>query len=146
MKAKLTHALLASKRCLIDLQWMPFWSLTNALLKSNQAPFTNDLTTNWLTAGYKPVFCMRFLYLQMIRLNLCNGFSKSYLYFNVLKWKGLCIGGWWQDRQLTVLAMFLLNESLRFFHESYVKSIHALNGRIWKYRYRSPFHPLLLRL
>ena len=28
------HALLASKRRLIDLQKMPFWSLTNALLKS----------------------------------------------------------------------------------------------------------------
>ena len=30
-----THALLASKRCLIDLQKVPFKSLTNALLKSN---------------------------------------------------------------------------------------------------------------
>ena len=29
------HALLASKRRLINLQKMPFWSLTNALLKSN---------------------------------------------------------------------------------------------------------------
>ena len=33
--SKPIHALLASKRRLIDLQKMPFWSLTNALLKSN---------------------------------------------------------------------------------------------------------------
>ena len=33
------HALLASKRRLIDLQKTPFKTLTNALLKSNQAPF-----------------------------------------------------------------------------------------------------------
>ena len=32
---KPTHALLASKRCLIDLQKVPFKTLTNALLKSN---------------------------------------------------------------------------------------------------------------
>ncbi len=30
-----THALLASKRCLIDLQKVPFKPLTNALLKYN---------------------------------------------------------------------------------------------------------------
>ena len=33
--SKPIHALLASKKRLIDLQKMPFWSLTNALLKSN---------------------------------------------------------------------------------------------------------------
>ena len=33
--SKPIHALLASKRCLIDLQKVPFKSLTNALLKSN---------------------------------------------------------------------------------------------------------------
>ena len=33
------HTLLASKRCLIGLQKTPFKTLTNALLKSNQAPF-----------------------------------------------------------------------------------------------------------
>ena len=36
---KLIHALLASKRRLIDLQKTPFKTLTNALLKSNKAPF-----------------------------------------------------------------------------------------------------------
>ena len=36
---KLIHALLASKRRLIGLQKMPFKPLTNALLKSNKAPF-----------------------------------------------------------------------------------------------------------
>ena len=33
--SKLIHALLASKRRLIDLQKVPFKTLTNALLKSN---------------------------------------------------------------------------------------------------------------
>ena len=37
--SKLIHALLASKRRLIGLQKMPFKPLTNALLKSNKAPF-----------------------------------------------------------------------------------------------------------
>ena len=37
--SKPIHALLASKRRLIDLQKTPFKTLTNALLKSNQAPF-----------------------------------------------------------------------------------------------------------
>ena len=36
---KPTHALLASKRRLIGLQKTPFKTLTNALLKSNYAPF-----------------------------------------------------------------------------------------------------------
>ena len=38
--SKLRHALLASKRRPIGLQKMPFKTLTNALLKSNEAPFT----------------------------------------------------------------------------------------------------------
>ena len=46
MQRKATHALLASKRCLIDLQQVLFQRVTNALLESNQAPFTNDLITN----------------------------------------------------------------------------------------------------
>ena len=37
--SKLIHALLTSKRRLIGLQKMPFKTLTNALLKSNKAPF-----------------------------------------------------------------------------------------------------------
>ena len=37
--SKPIHALLASKRRLIGLQKMPFKTLTNALLKSNKAPF-----------------------------------------------------------------------------------------------------------
>ena len=40
MQPKLTHALL------IDLQQVLFQRVTNALLKSNQAPFMNDLITN----------------------------------------------------------------------------------------------------
>ena len=36
--SKPIHALLASKRRLIDLQKVPFKTLTNALLKSNKAP------------------------------------------------------------------------------------------------------------
>ena len=46
MQPKLTHALLASKRCLIDLQQVLYQRATNALLKSNQAPFGDGLTTN----------------------------------------------------------------------------------------------------
>ena len=38
--SKLIHALLASKRRPIGLQKMPFKTLTNALLKSNKAPFS----------------------------------------------------------------------------------------------------------
>ena len=45
MQSKLAHALLASERGLIDLQQVLSWRVTNALLKSNQAPFTNDLIT-----------------------------------------------------------------------------------------------------
>ena len=45
MQPKLAHALLASERGLIDLQQVLSWRVTNALLKSNQAPFTNDLIT-----------------------------------------------------------------------------------------------------
>ena len=37
--SKTIHALLASKRRLIDLQKVLFKTLTNALLKSNKAPF-----------------------------------------------------------------------------------------------------------
>ena len=40
LSSKPIHALLASKRRLIDLQKVPFKPLTNALLKSNKAPFT----------------------------------------------------------------------------------------------------------
>ena len=46
MQFKATHALLASKRCLIDLQQVLFQRVTNALLKSNQAPFLNGLITD----------------------------------------------------------------------------------------------------
>ena len=38
--SKPIYTLLASKRRLIDLQKVPFKTLTNALLKSNKAPFT----------------------------------------------------------------------------------------------------------
>ena len=46
MLPKLTHALLASNRCLIDLQQVLFQRVTNALLKSNQAPFANGPITS----------------------------------------------------------------------------------------------------
>ena len=46
MQFKATHALLASKGCLIDLQQVLFQRVTNALLKSNQAPFLNGLITD----------------------------------------------------------------------------------------------------
>ena len=53
MQFKATHALQASERCLIDLQKVLFQRVTNALLKSNQAPFTSGLITSWSTAGYE---------------------------------------------------------------------------------------------
>ena len=65
MQRKATHALLASKRGLTDLQQMPFQRVTNALLKSNQAPILGGLITNWFTAGCKPAFCTFVLYLQL---------------------------------------------------------------------------------
>ena len=46
MQFKATHALQASKRCLIDLQQVLFQRVTNALLKSNQAPLSGGLITN----------------------------------------------------------------------------------------------------
>ncbi|EGC18918.1 hypothetical protein HMPREF9141_2611 [Prevotella multiformis DSM 16608] len=46
MQRKAAHALLASERGLIDVQQVLYWRVTNALLKSNQAPFTNGLITN----------------------------------------------------------------------------------------------------
>ena len=46
MRFKDEHALLASKRCLIDLQQVLSLRVINALLESNQAPFLNGLTTN----------------------------------------------------------------------------------------------------
>ena len=65
MQFKATHALLASKGCLIDLQQVLFQRVTNALLKSNQAPLSGGLITNWFTAGCKPAFCTFVLYLQL---------------------------------------------------------------------------------
>ena len=42
-RSKTIHALLASKRCLIGLQKVPFKTLSNALLKPNQASFLESL-------------------------------------------------------------------------------------------------------
>ena len=100
MQPKLRHTLLASKRCLIDFQQVLSWGVTDALLKSHQAPLTNDWITNWLTAGCRPAFCTCLPYLQMIYLESCNDFSKPYLSFHRMKTKRLCIGGWQQNRRL----------------------------------------------
>ena len=54
---KATHALLASKRYLIDLHQVLFQRVTNALLESNQAPFRGDLITDGLAAGCGLAFC-----------------------------------------------------------------------------------------
>ncbi|EGC19478.1 hypothetical protein HMPREF9141_2018 [Prevotella multiformis DSM 16608] len=42
--------------------------------------------------GYELAFYMFLFDLQMICLELCNGFSKSCLYFQRIKLKGFCIG------------------------------------------------------
>ena len=63
--SKPIHALLASKRRLIDLQKVPFKTLTNALLKSNKAPFTlllyNWLIPCWLQICFLRVFLLLFI-------------------------------------------------------------------------------------
>ena len=87
MQCKATHALLDPERCLIGLQQVPFQRLTNALLKSNQAPLLNGFVTGWFATGYELAFSCVSLYLQMIRLKLCNDFSKHYLYFQRIKMK-----------------------------------------------------------
>ena len=62
--SKLIHALLASKRCLIDLQKVPFKPLTNALLESNKASFLtcfyNRLISCWLQICFLCVFLSLF--------------------------------------------------------------------------------------
>ena len=89
MQRKATHALLASKRYLIDLQQVLFQRVTNALLESNQAPFRGDLITDGLAAGCGLAFCTYSFYLQMVCLKLCNGFSKPYLCLQRIKLKRL---------------------------------------------------------
>ena len=63
--SKPIHTLLASKKRPIDLQKVPFKTLTNALLKSNQAPFTlllyNYLTYCWLQSYFSYVFLPLFI-------------------------------------------------------------------------------------
>ena len=63
--SKPIHALLASKKRPIGLQKMPFKTLTNALLKSNEAPFTlllyNYLISLWLQTIYLYVFLPLFI-------------------------------------------------------------------------------------
>ena len=63
--SKPIHALLASKRRPIGLQKIPFKTLTNALLKSNEAPFTlllyNYLISLWLQTIYLYVFLPLFI-------------------------------------------------------------------------------------
>ena len=63
--SKPIHALLASKRRPIDLQKVPFKTLTNALLKSNQAPFAlllyNYLNYCWLQVCFSYVFLPLFI-------------------------------------------------------------------------------------
>ena len=46
MQCKAAHALLASKRGLTGLQQVLLQRVINALLKPNQAPFTNGLITS----------------------------------------------------------------------------------------------------
>ena len=83
MQRKATHALLASKRYLIDLQQVLFQRVTNALLESNQAPFRGDLITDGLAAGCGLAFCTYSFYLQMVCLKLCNVFQNLICVFNV---------------------------------------------------------------
>ena len=111
----------------IQNQHMLFWLLKDALLACKRRPLRGLLTpfwspikhlllyyfiTNWFPVDYKPAFCVWFCrYLLMSYLELCNYFSKRYVQiFEVLDEMVLNVRGWWEDRYLTVLAMFLFNE------------------------------------
>ena len=95
-------------RCSLSVLPTPFWS-----------PIRHLLQTSWQPADWLPVTNLLstrvFLICRWFVWNYAMVFQNLICLFNVLKWKGLWLGGWWQDRQLTVLMMFLFHQSLRFF-------------------------------
>ena len=103
--SKPIHALLACKRCPLRGLLTPFWSPIKHLLLYH-------FIANWYTVDYKPAFCVWFYrHLLISYLELCNDFSNPYLQiFEVLDEMVLNVRGWWEDRYLTVLAMFLFDE------------------------------------
>ena len=104
----LKDAWLICSRCSFSVLPTPFWSPIRHLLQTTWQPIDWLLVTNSLFA--------RVLYIyRWFVWNHVMVFQNLICLFNVLKWKGLWLGGWWQDRQLTVLAMFLFHQSLRFF-------------------------------
>ena len=104
----LKDAWLTCNRCSLSVLPTPFWSPIKHLLQTTWQPIDWLLVTN--------SFFARVLYIYRWSVwNYVMVFQNLICLFNVLKWKGLWLGGWWQDRQLTVLAMFLFHQSLRFF-------------------------------
>ena len=104
----LKDAWLTCSRCSFSVLPTPFWSPIRHLLQTTWQPIDWLLVTNSLFA--------RVLYIyRWFVWNHVMVFQNLICLFNVLKWKGLWLGGWWQDGQLTVLAMFLFHQSLRFF-------------------------------
>ena len=104
----LKDAWLACSRCSFSVLPTPFWSPIRHLLRTTWQPIDLLLITNLFFAR---VFYICSWFIRNYVMTFQNLICISY----VLRWKGLCIGGWWQNRQLTVLVMFLLNEPFRFF-------------------------------
>ena len=104
----LKEAWLTCNGCSFSVLPTPFWSPIRHLLQTTWQPIDWLLVTN-------PLFA-RVLYIyRWFVWNHVMVFQNLICLFNVLKWKGLWLGGWWQDRRLTVSAMFLFHQSLRFF-------------------------------
>ena len=101
----LKDALLACKRCPLRPLLTPFWSPIKHLL-------LYYFITNWFPVDYKPTFYMPFCrYLLISYSKLCNDFSNSCLQiFEVLNEMVFYERGWWEDRYLTVLVMFLFDK------------------------------------
>ena len=119
----LKDAWLTCNRCSISVLLTPFWSPIKHLLRTTWQPVDWLLVTSLLFA--------RVLYICRWSVwNYVMTFQNVICISNELKRKGLCLGGRWQNRRLTVLAMFVVNESSWFSRQSYTKSIHAFNGRI----------------
>ena len=104
----LKDAWLTCNRCSIAVLPTPFWSPIRHLLQTSWQPSDWLPVTNLLFARVLYI-CRRFVW------NYVMTFQNLICISNISNWKGFCIGRWWQNRPLTVLAMFLFNRSLRFF-------------------------------
>ena len=99
----LKGAWLTCNRCPFSVLPTPFWSPIKHLLKTTWQPVDLLLVTNLF---FVCVFyiCRRFVWNYVIT------FQNLICISSILNLNDFCIGGWWWNRQLTVLAIFLLNE------------------------------------